>query len=73
MLRRSIFLLLISLALFPSAQSGELAETDRSQIMQAVHRWEKAWADKDPVLAAQDYSDDADWTNAFGMRQIDNF
>ena len=26
--------------------------------------------DKDAGLAAQDYSDDADWTNAFGMRRI---
>jgi uncharacterized protein (TIGR02246 family) len=50
--------------------AGELAEEDQAEIMQAVHRWEKAWVDKDPSLAAQDYSDDADWTNAFGMRRI---
>lgn len=43
---------------------------DSSAIMAAVERWERGWEVYDPELAARDYSDDADWTNAFGMRRI---
>lgn len=44
--------------------------TDRAAILQAIERWDRGWKTKDPKLAAQDYADDADWTNAFGNRQI---
>jgi uncharacterized protein (TIGR02246 family) len=43
---------------------------DSTAIMQALENWERAWEVHDPELAASDYSDDADWTNAFGMRRI---
>ncbi|MEN8144563.1 MAG: SgcJ/EcaC family oxidoreductase [Gemmatimonadota bacterium] len=48
----------------------DLVSSDSTAIFAAVDRWEEAWVEKDPRLAAQDYSDDADWTNAFGMRRI---
>jgi len=70
MMSRLLLALLVSQASLVTAQPGELADADRSQIMQAIQRWEQAWEDKDADLAARDYSDDADWTNAFGMRRI---
>lgn len=60
-------LILLSVAA-PDAKSQVAA--DSTAIMQAVTRWERAWESHDPVLAARDYSADADWTNAFGMRRI---
>ena len=45
-------------------------ETDRTAILQAIERWEMGWKTKDAKLAARDYADDADWTNAFGNRQV---
>ena len=36
----------------------------------AYQNWYTAWESKDPKLASQDYSDDAIWVNAFGMRQV---
>jgi len=45
------------------------SNNDQTQIEQAIENWNKAWQTKDSKLAAQDYSDDADWTNAFGMKK----
>ena len=70
MLRRVIVGILCLLAPLLSAHADDLAKADRDAVMQALHRWEQAWVDKDAELAARDYSDDADWTNAFGMRRI---
>lgn len=42
---------------------------DEAMIFAAIDRWDRAWQIKDPALGAQDYSDNADWTNAFGMRR----
>lgn len=42
---------------------------DSAEIFGAIANWERAWKVQDAALAAQDYSDDADWTNAFGMRR----
>ena len=38
--------------------------------MRAIEHWEEGWAKRDAQLASQDYAEDADWTNAFGMRRI---
>lgn len=40
---------------------------DRAAIEMIVGNWNRAWQTKDARMAAQDYSDNADWTNAFGM------
>lgn len=50
------------------AVSGSKA--DSAAIMATIANWERAWEIRDPVLAARDYAEDVDWTNAFGMRQI---
>jgi uncharacterized protein (TIGR02246 family) len=49
---------------------GTPGPSDSVAIMAAMENWERAWMEKNAILAAQDYSDDADWTNAFGMRRI---
>lgn len=46
------------------------SSSDSATIMQAVSNWERGWEIYDAELASRDYSDDADWTNAFGMRRI---
>ncbi len=43
------------------------SKQDRLQIESAITNWEIGWRTKDFQKAAQDYSVDADWTNAFGM------
>jgi uncharacterized protein (TIGR02246 family) len=45
------------------------SKDDQLLIEQAIDNWNTAWQTKDSKLAAQDYSDDADWTNAFGMKR----
>lgn len=40
---------------------------DRASVERALENWNAGWRTKDAQLAAKDYSDDADWTNAFGM------
>lgn len=63
---KKIFLLaLISICLTVVSVSGQ--SKDQLLIEQTIENWNKAWQTKDHKLAAQDYSDDADWTNAFGM------
>lgn len=52
-----------------SAAQQSISAGDSLAILSAVERWEEGWRTHDPALAAQDYSDDADWTNAFGMRR----
>jgi len=46
-----------------------ISKTEQTKIEQAVANWDRSWNTKDSVLAAQDYTDDADWTNAFGMKR----
>ena len=51
------------------AQRVSSSAADSAAIMSAMANWERAWQVLDPELAARDYTDDADWTNAFGMRR----
>jgi uncharacterized protein (TIGR02246 family) len=46
-----------------------MSNNDQPLIEQAIENWNKAWQTKDSKLASQDYSADADWTNAFGMKR----
>jgi uncharacterized protein (TIGR02246 family) len=47
-----------------------VSSADSAAVFAAMERWEEGWRGKDPAMASQDYSSDADWTNAFGMRRI---
>ena len=64
-----VALFLLAAPVSATAQ-GFGTSVDSTSIFTALENWEAAWEVRDPVLAARDYSDDADWTNAFGMRRI---
>ena len=49
------------------ARSQKVAKIDSIQIVEKVDDWNEAWKIKDADLAAKWYSDDADFTNAFGF------
>ena len=53
----------------PNARSTGVPD-DRAAIDQAYDNWYAAWQTRDAELAARDYSDDAIWVNAFGMKRI---
>ena len=60
-----IFLLTAITGLAPA--QDRVNRSDKNAIEQVIENWNKGWKSKDPKLAAKDYSEDADWTNAFGM------
>ena len=39
------------------------------QVDSVIENWNQGWVKKDAKLATRDYTDDADWTNAFGMKK----
>jgi uncharacterized protein (TIGR02246 family) len=43
--------------------------SDHQLVEKVIENWNQGWLKKDAKLAAKDYSDDADWTNAFGMKK----
>lgn len=43
-------------------------DTDIEEINNTIQDWDKAWETKNVQLAIRHYSDDTDWTNAFGAR-----
>jgi uncharacterized protein (TIGR02246 family) len=69
--KRIVLVLIITIFVVPCPASGQgkMPKADQALIEQAVENWNKAWQTKDAKLAAHDYSDDADWTNAFGMKR----
>jgi len=67
-MRTFLFLLIISGLSQVRAQA--ITSIDSIQIVQKVDDWNKAWKIKDPKLAAKWYSDNADFTNAFGFNLI---
>ena len=44
------------------------ASGDRAAVLATLDSWNRGWAEADASLAVQDYSEDVDWTNAFGDR-----
>jgi uncharacterized protein (TIGR02246 family) len=42
--------------------------TDESAVRSIVDHWRQAWEKFDPSLLANDYTEDADFLNAFGVR-----
>jgi uncharacterized protein (TIGR02246 family) len=48
---------------------GTTPMSDSQLFEKVIENWNQGWLKKDAKLAAKDYSDDADWTNAFGMKK----
>ncbi len=69
MKRITAALLAISLLSGAALAQTTTATRDQAAVEQAIENWNQAWQTKDAKLAAQDYSTDADWTNAFGMKK----
>ena len=44
------------------------AEPDRAAVLATLEFWNRGWAEADASMAVEDYSENADWTNAFGDR-----
>ena len=59
-------IILIVLAL--SCASTRHEEGERTAVLATLDSWTRGWAEADASLAVADYSEDADWTNAFGDR-----
>jgi uncharacterized protein (TIGR02246 family) len=68
---KRVIAVFIAMALLSAVSVAQVTtpKSDQARIEQAIENWNTAWRTKDARLAAQDYSDDADWTNAFGMRR----
>jgi len=47
---------------------SELTGQDSAAVERVVENWNQAWRTRDARLGASDYSDDADWMNAFGQK-----
>jgi len=57
-------------ALFLAVPASAIAQVqDRDAITAVIETWNEGWRVEDPALAASGYSDEADWVNAFGMRE----
>ncbi|TAI49691.1 hypothetical protein [Flagellimonas allohymeniacidonis] len=68
-MKNVLFLVIILGGIF-MARSQKVAKIDSIQIVGKVDDWNKAWKIKDVDLATKWYSDDADFTNAFGFSMI---
>lgn len=66
---KTILFATVFLGMFMSVSAIAQTKSDQKMIEQAIENWNKAWQTKDSKLAARDYTDDADWTNAFGMKR----
>lgn len=67
---RQILLFLGLAVTCPAFGQERPAAADSAAILSAIANWERGWEVYDPELVSRDYSEDADWTNAFGMRRI---
>jgi len=66
MKRITVFVVATALLSGVALAQGTTPKGDRAAVGQIIERWNRAWQMKDAKLDAQDYSDDADCTNAFG-------
>jgi uncharacterized protein (TIGR02246 family) len=79
MKRIAVFLGLLAVGIFASAQAGPPAPKqaatvqagtaeDEAAIRAIVNHWQQSWENFDASVLAGDYAEDADWLNAFGVR-----
>lgn len=70
MITRILSCLLFTLGPLTGAVAGEVAASDeeRLAVLATLESWNEGWLLKDAELAVADYSEDVDWTNAFGAR-----
>lgn len=56
------------LCAFAAAVPGQSAP-DEAAVRTVVDHWRQAWEAHDPAILRDDFAEDADWLNAFGVRQ----
>lgn len=61
-------IVLLSLVLVLPGLAISQTAADREAVLKTLDSWNQGWAESKAELAVQDYSDDVDWTNAFGDR-----
>ena len=59
--------ILVAVTLWPIGSLAQ-SDADRDAIMKTFDSWNQGWTQANADLAVQDYSEDTDWTNAFGDR-----
>ena len=64
------FIILIIFGGIIKGNAQNISKNDSIQIVEKINDWNKAWKIKDANLAAKWYSNDADFTNAFGFSMI---
>lgn len=69
-MRIVLLFLLVLLGMASVRASEDQQVPDQVAIERAIENWNAAWKAKDPELAAQDHSNNTDWTNAFGMSRV---
>jgi uncharacterized protein (TIGR02246 family) len=52
----------------PPSQRRDFGAEDETAIRAIVNHWQQAWSKFDASVLEGDYADDADWANAFGVR-----
>lgn len=65
---RYLIILCMLLGCTGSAQSQ--SDSDKAEILETFKTWNRGWAERDAELAVSDYSENTDWTNAFGDRFV---
>ncbi|SFZ90948.1 conserved hypothetical protein [Flaviramulus basaltis] len=68
-MKKILYLFIFFMGLF-IGNSQNISVKDSTEIVQKIDDWNKAWKIKDSSLAAKWYSNDADFTNAFGFSMI---
>lgn len=67
---RTLLILLIIVVTIQQVEAQTIGNTDSIEITSKIDDWNQAWKIKDARLAAKWYSNDADFTNAFGFSMI---
>ncbi len=61
-------LLIVALVLLIAGVAHSQTAADAAAVLQTLDSWNRGWAEKDATIAVEAYSEDVDWTNAFGDR-----
>ena len=60
--------LTLAVGSFAFASENKSLGDEREAVLATLESWNRGWAERNAELAVQDYAEDTDWTNAFGVR-----
>jgi len=64
---KRLFLIVAIILFFPITANSKVTD-NTAAVLRTLDSWNQGWAERNATLAAQDYAEHADWTNAFGDR-----